>query len=304
MSDNLARSVHQRLLNHARKSARPFGEVLQHFALERFLYRLSQSPYRERFILKGGLMLHAISVGVIAVSRATRDIDLQGQMENEPEAVAAIVREICRQPVEADGLEFDAGSVQATRITEDAAYEGVRVIFNGHLGSARLRLQIDTGFGDPVMPAPVECVYPALLNFPPAVLRVYSKESTIAEKFSVMLRLGLDNSRMKDYYDIWMLSQYSDFDGGALAAAIHATCAARTLELVHTPVGLTAEFAAADDKAAQWRAFIRKSTLEGAPAELLDVVRTVADFLQPVLAALVAEDDFTAVWHPLRGWHE
>ena len=261
MSMNVAHSIHQRLLNKSREAQRPFGEVLQHFALERFLYRLSQSPYRDRFVLKGALLLR---VWQDTEARFTRDIDLLGLTANDLEGVAAIMRDICRQEVTADGLEFDPATVQASRITEAALYEGVRVVVRGHLGSARLRVQVDIGFGDPIVPAPQELSYPTLLDLPPAVLLVYTRESVIAEKLAAMLRLGRDNSRMKDYYDIWLLSKHWDFDGATLTEAIRQACATRSIGILGDPVGLSTEFVLIEGKAAQWQGFVRKSHAAGA----------------------------------------
>ncbi len=149
---NVAASVRQRLLNEARASDRPFHELLQYFAMERFLYRLSESPQGERFVLKGALML-ATWEG--SLTRPTKDIDLLGHVANDVESIVGVVKEICRQEVQSDGLVFDPASVTGERIAEEAEYEGVRVRFQGYLGTARLSMQIDVGFGDAVVPGPV-----------------------------------------------------------------------------------------------------------------------------------------------------
>ena len=157
--------MHQRLLNKAKESSRPFNELLQRFAIERFIYRLSKSPHADRFILKGALMFSAWSG---SGSRPTMDIDLLGRIDNSLDAIAAAMKDACGMVVEADGMFFDAETVTAARITEDAEYEGVRVRVQGGLGNARVSLQIDIGFGDVIVPGPSKVAYPALLDFPVA----------------------------------------------------------------------------------------------------------------------------------------
>jgi len=195
---NVAASVRQRLLNAARESGRPYDELLQYFAMERFLFRLSASPHGERFVLKGGLLL---ATWYAAPTRATRDIDLLGNVKNDVDRIVAIVGEVCGQVVEPDGLEFDAGTIVGERIAEEAEYEGVRVRFRGNLDNAQLSMQIDVGFGDAVVPAPVEVDYPTLLDLPAPRVRAYTRESVIAEKFHTMVRRGLLNSRMRDFFE-------------------------------------------------------------------------------------------------------
>ena len=198
---DIAASVHQRLLNKARESSRTFNELLQHFAIERFIYRLSKSPHADRFVLKGALMLWAWSG---PMSRPTMDIDLLGTIENSLEVITAIMKNVCVMAVEMDGLFFNASTVTAARITEDADYKGVRIRLLGNLGNARVSLQIDIGFGDVIIPGHCKVAYPSLLDFPSPELNGYTMESTIAEKFQAMVKLGTLNSRMKDFYDIYI----------------------------------------------------------------------------------------------------
>jgi hypothetical protein len=174
---NTAASVHQRLLNMAKESFRPFNELLQHFAIERFIYRLSKSPHADGFILKGALMF---SVWSGPGTRPTMDIDLLGRIDNSLEMVAAAMKDACAVDVEADGMSFNGETVTAARITEGAEYEGVRVRVQGGLGNARVSLQIDIGFGDVIVPGPRKVVFPVLLDFPAPELNGYTMESTIA----------------------------------------------------------------------------------------------------------------------------
>ena len=201
-----------------------------------------------------------------------------------------------------DGVVFDVDSVTAQGIATEGTYEGVRVSCLGCLGTARVRMQIDIGFGDPVVPRPTDTSYPVLLDHPCPVLLTYSRESTIAEKLSAMLRLGRDNSRMKDYYDVWLLSRSGDFDGATLSEAVSQCFLARGLELVGKPVGLGPEFAVTTGKAVQWSGFIRKTRATDAPTDLGEVVGAVREFLGPVLAALNAAEPFAAAWRAPGPW--
>ena len=210
---NLAASVHQRLLNKAKESSRPFNELLQYFAIERFIYRLSKSPHADQFILKGALMF---SAWCGPASRPTMDIDLLGKIDNRIDTITAVMKDACLTDVEPDGISFNAETVEAVRITEDAEYEGVRVRVRGSLGKARVSIQIDIGFGDVIVPNASTVSYPAILDFPAPELKGYTMESTIAEKFQAMVKLGVLNSRMKDFYDIWFLSRTFDFKGEIL----------------------------------------------------------------------------------------
>lgn len=175
---NLAASIRQRLLNKGRGTRRPFNEILQYFAMERFLYRLAMSPHVDKFILKGALMLTAWQA---PMSRPTMDIDLQGFAPNSINTLVEVIKAVCMQVVEPDGLTFEPESVEGERIVEDADYEGVRVRFRGNLGTARITMQIDIGFGDVVVPQPLMVEYPTILPLPAPRLRGYSQESAIAE---------------------------------------------------------------------------------------------------------------------------
>jgi predicted nucleotidyltransferase component of viral defense system len=210
MPKDIAASTHQRILNQAKESGRPFNELLQYFAMERFLYRLSQSGYVDSFILKGALLFR---VWTVPDSRATRDIDLLAFVDNSNDVLVEIVKNVITTSVPDDGLIFDPRSVEAERIKEDADYEGIRLRFNGLLGKARIRMQIDVGFGDVVHPAAIECHFPTLLDHPAPVLRGYPPETVVSEKVEAMIHLAGLNSRMKDFYDVWRLSQQQAFDG-------------------------------------------------------------------------------------------
>ena len=296
---NTSVSVHNRLRNMARESSRPFNELLQHFAIERFIYRLSKSPHADRFILKGALML---SVWSGPASRPTMDIDLLGKIDNSLENIETIMREASNMEVEDDGMLFDGQTVSATRITEDAEYEGVRVQIKGNLGNARVSLQIDIGFGDVIVPGPGKVQYPALLEFPPPELNGYTMETTIAEKYQAMVKLGVLNSRMKDFYDIWMLSKTFDFDGLVLAEAIERTFKNRKTDLTNNPVIFDPSFGTDGARQTQWQAFINKARLSNVPANFKDIAANIKMFLEQPVGSLVDRRSFHSTWKASGPW--
>ena len=296
---NLAASVRQRLLNQARSQERPFQELLQYYAMERFLYRLSCSEYAKKFILKGALLLTAWRA---PLSRPTVDIDLMGRTSNELDNIRLIVTELCNAKTEADGVQFEADSVSVAKIKEGADYEGVRVRFNAMLAGARIPMQIDIGFGDVIVPDPITIEYPTLLDFPPPRLVAYPKEAVIAEKLQALTELGLLNSRLKDYFDMWLLSRLYDFEGLSLVEAIRATFRHRSTEIEALPAGLTDAFALDPARQKQWVAFLRRSRFKTAPAELLSIVQAVREFLQPPLSAAVSGIAFAAAWRRGNSW--
>jgi len=303
MTHDMAASVHQRLLNLSRARNRPFNELLQYYALERFLYRLGCSRYRDLFVLKGALMF---TVWETPFPRPTRDIDLLGHIDNSPERIVTVVREICDQPVPDDGLRFSADTLVGERIIQGVDYEGVRVHFTIFLGSARIPMQIDVGFGDPVVPAPVPTRIPPILDFPAPELQGYSRESAIAEKLQSMVRLGEINSRMKDFLDIWLLAGHYHFDGLTLGQAVLATFRQRQTPLTIHPMAFQETFTLNPDKQMQWEAFLRRGATMGneIPRSLSEVAAALADFLQPVLEALIAGTSLASQWSPGGPWVE
>jgi predicted nucleotidyltransferase component of viral defense system len=298
---NIVASVRQRLLDKARETGRPFNEVLQYFAMERFLYRLSKPPYADSFVLKGALML---TVWEAPLTRPTLDIDLLGQIDNRIETVVRVTREICRQEVEPDGVAFDISTIGAERIAEDADYEGIRVRLRGSLGTARIVMQLDIGFGDIVIPSPEPTNYPTLLDLPAPHLRGYSRESTIAEKFEAMVKLGILNSRMKDFFDIWLMSRQFDFYGAILAEAILKTFSTRGTKIPAEPLALTNTFAEDATKTTQWRGFLRRNRLSEAPKDFMEVVMSIGAFLKPISEHLAAGHVFKSNWEAPGPWSE
>lgn len=295
MAKNTAASVRQKLLNKSWEEKRPFQELLQYYAMERFLYRLSQSPHSGCFTLKGALMLWAMQG---PTSRPTRDIDMLGQTSNEPAAILSQVRDIIATEVTDDGLHFDSDTMTAETITEDADYQGLRVTFTGFLDKAKIPMQLDIGFGDPIFPFPSWLEFPVLLDFPAARIKCYTPESSIAEKFQAMVNLGELNSRMKDFYDIWLLSRQHEFRMEHLMGAVEATFRKRGTDI---PENNPFSDAFVDSKQLQWQAFRKRLGQDHVPEAFSEVVEAVVEFLGPVMDASVA-DAPGKIWHPPGPW--
>lgn len=294
---NVAASVHQRLLTLAKSQGLPFNDLLQRYALERWLYRLSRSPEAGRFVLKGALMLVAWKVSAL---RPTRDIDLLCRMVNDLERVREALTRVCTTTVEDDGVSFDVATMQMSNIAEDADYQGVRATFVGHLGNADLPMQIDIGFSDVITPGPVALTYPTLLDFPAAQLQAYPRETSIAEKFEAMIKLGEINSRMKDFFDVWTLSDSGEFDGRVLTEAVRATFAQRQTEIAANPICFGPSFMDDPAKQRQWSAFLKRSRLTTAPEQFGDVAKAVLRFMHPIAQAIVEGRPAPPRW-PSRG---
>ena len=285
----------------SKESGRSFNDLVQYYALERWLYRLSQSGHENLFILKGALMLVAWRAPIL---RATRDIDLLARTSNDLDGIKHIISEICQADLPDDGVWFDPDSVTTTRIAEDADYEGVRATFAGRLATTRLSMQIDIGFSDVVTPGTVEISYPTILDYPAPVLRAYNRETVIAEKFDAMVSLGRLNSRMKDFFDVWLLASTSDFSGADLSAAILATFRRRGTELTAVPQAFEDDFLFDPSKQSQWTGFLKRMRPSEAPSTFSDAVTSIRVFLQPVHEALCSGDSFTMTWKHPGPWQQ
>ena len=294
---NVSASVRQRLLNRALQDGRPFNELLQYYAMERFLYRLSLSAHADRFVLKGALMLR---VWRSPQFRPTMDIDMLGRTNREEALILRLVRDIMMMDVGMDGLSFDPDSLRTERITDDAEYEGIRVRFLGSLGTARINMQIDIGFGDIVHPGPEMAEMPTMLDFPTPRLLCYSRESAIAEKFEAMVSLGALNSRMKDFYDIWLLSRQFDFIGKDLAEAVRLTFKQRGTVLPKQIEAFSRDFA--EVKQAQWAAFRKRLQQEHVPVSFQEVTTALGIFLSPIAASISEESKIPKAWTASGPW--
>jgi predicted nucleotidyltransferase component of viral defense system len=279
---NLSASVHQRLSNYAKTSNEDFNQLLVRFCNERFLYRLSRSEYNDRFLLKGASLF---TLWFNVPHRPTRDIDLLGFGSSEIADIEKIFRDICAVESE-DGLYFDSKSVKGADIKEGQEYQGVRITLLVLLGKSRINLQIDIGFGDAVSPQAETVEFPTVLDFPKPKLQAYPKETAVAEKFEAMVKLGLTNSRMKDFWDLDVLIREFEFDDETIKTAVAATFERRRTAFPNDlPVALTAEFYLDRTKQIQWQAFIRKNKLDGAK-DLEEIINSLKEFFSPIIESL------------------
>lgn len=293
-----AASIHQRILNKAVAEHRPFNELLQYYAIERFLYRLGESPHCKEFVLKGALVFIAWKA---PLTRPTRDMDFLGYTNNSVDNLVRIVQEVCTQPVEADGMIFDTTSVQGEIIKEDTDYKGVRVSFMGSLGKAQAHMRLDVGFADVITPDPDELELPTLLDhMSKPCIRAYPPETVIAEKLQAMIALGVVNSRMKDFYDLWFMAQAMEFDFQLLREAVINTFNRRKTTIPEkTPTAFTNEFA--DQKQVLWTSFLNKNRIVDAPDSFIEIIRLISTFLKPVL---FQRENLPSRWSSQTGWKD
>jgi len=273
---DIGASVRARLLTLAREKGQAFDLLLTRYATERLLYRLSITPHRDRFVLKGAMLM---TTWFDDPHRPTRDVDFLGYGDPAPEPMLAVFREICAIE-ENDGIIFDVDALRVELIREELEYGGLRLRTTALLARARITVVIDIGFGDAIEPGVEEINLPVLLDLPVPRLRAYARETVVAEKFQAMVMLGLANTRMKDFYDIWMLSRSYDFDGERLSRAIAATFERRGTAIPEeVPDALTAAFATNATKQRQWAAFVRD--LAADVPSLETIVNDLAVFLMP-----------------------
>jgi predicted nucleotidyltransferase component of viral defense system len=296
---DIGASVRARLLRLARNRGEDFQLVLTRYANERLLYRLASSRHASRFVLKGAALF---TIWTGEPHRATRDVDLLGFGDPSEDHIRSVFAEVLAVEVDDDGVRFDPSTLEVGPIREEQDYGGVRVVLLGQVTSAKVRLQVDVGFGDAITPDAVNVDFPPLLDFPAPNLRAYPRETVVAEKLEAMVKLGQANSRMKDFYDLAVLSQTFAFEGELLVRAIAATFARRGTPLpTGLPVALTPEFTDDRMKTTQWGAFLRKSGAPN-PGELRDVAATIARFVEGPLAAAATESTFAKRWAPGGPW--
>jgi len=296
-----AGAVRRQLRQRADELGLDFQQAIQYYAMERFLFRLSRSAWADRFIVKGAVMLR---VWDAAVARPTRDIDFVGRVQNTPEAVRAAVLECLGADVPDDGLRF-SGEIEVAQAMVDERYPGLRVKLRGDLAGARFTLRLDIGIDDAVVPPPGWVDYPPLLDQPAPRILAYDPSTAVAEKFESIVALGLVDSRMKDFYDLWMLAGTLPFHGRTLAGAFAATFLARGTRLpLELPPGLTDEFSSQAGTAAMWRAYQSRLATAGieAPAALSEVLALVGSFAMPVARATAENAPFPYSWRPHEGW--
>lgn len=299
MTANLAASIHARLLARARTSGEDFNLLLTRLALERLLFRLSVSRHAFNFLLKGALLF---ALWYDQPYRPTRDADLLGFGPDDADALAAVFRDVC-DIIADDGMVFDGETVKVATIRDENEYGGLRVTLIGRLGNARIPVQVDIGFGDAVTPAPERITYPVLIaDFPAPELRAYPVYTVVAEKYQAMVMLGMANSRMKDFFDLYVIAKTTPFDGAILARAIAATFQRRQSALPENAeaIALTKAFWGDKGKQTQWQAFLKRNRLDSLSFE--SVAESLSAFLVPPTKALLEGVPFAASWQPGGPW--
>jgi predicted nucleotidyltransferase component of viral defense system len=297
---NIPASILARLRNQSDEMNRPFAEVLQYFAMERFLYRLSKTRYADKFILKGGLLFY---VWNLPLRRPTRDIDFRGYVSGDSKTLLKIIHAVLEVPAPEDGLAFDMQLISVEETQIDADYRGIRVKLTALLERTRIPVQIDIGFSDELTSKAESIEYPNILPELGTVhMKGYPRETVVAEKFHAMIHHGDLNSRMKDYYDLWLISETFGFEGRSLQKAIETTFKNRDTDLpVERPVSLSTEFASANNR--RWNNFLEKINIETTEsADFANIIEQVWEFLEYPVQASLNQTQSTRKWIPIKGW--
>ena len=299
-SRNIGASVRAKLTLRARKRKENVQLVLTHYAIERLLYRLSLSDYSRQFVLKGAML---VKLWTPAPYRATADLDLLGFGDDAPERICAVFRNICVLEVPNDGVIFKPETLEVVITRIEVEYGGIRLTMIAEVAGARLPVRIDIGFGDVVTPSVREIDYPSMLDMPAPRLRAYPPETVIAEKFQALVFLGMSNSRIKDMFDLWTISETFSFDGNIIADAIRATFERRHTAIPTVkPIALTVAFSQDATKQAQWRGFLRRAAITTSPDSFAELQSKVAAFVLPPTEALAASTTFDRKWEAGNRW--
>jgi hypothetical protein len=297
---NFAASARARLLNIAKARKGEFQLTLQRYVAERFLYRLGVSPHRDRFVLKGAMLFVLWDA---ASARSTRDLDLAGFWGNDADSLAAAFREICAIPCPRDGLDFAIDTLELTPIRDANEYHGFRLLLDVRLAGAVIRFQVDVGFGDAIVPPPIDVVYPALLDTEAPRVRAYPREAVVAEKLHAMVSLGEANTRFKDFFDVWTLSSRFSFEGERLSAAIQATFSRRKTGTSSTrPEALAPAFYAEPVRGEQWLSVSEAHEARKRPSGFRGGGERVMSFLGAPWDALGAASEFAREWPAGGPW--
>ncbi len=286
-------SIRQKILNISRAGGPGFLESIKDYGMERFLYRIGISKYKDSFVLKGALMFR---VWDIKERRRTLDIDLLSYLKNDPDLIVKVIREICEIQVEKDGIKFDPDSIKSENIQKGQDYVGLRIKFIGKLDTAVIPMQIDFGFGDKVYPIPKRCKYPTILKMPHPEIKGYSVESMISEKFHAMITHGALNSRMKDFYDIWILRR-TNINHDIIGESIKRTFSKRETTIPGPEKILPkSAFKSDSDMQIKWEAFIRKQKIKNIPEQFNEVAKVVESFFREPLRELQKESNLKKDW--------
>lgn len=300
LKKNIPASIKQRLLNLRGEFDENFMLILNRYVRERLLYRIGISSYRDRFILKGAALF---ALWYDKPHRMTQDIDLLGLGVDSINGLIQVFQEICSYKASDDGLLFLTDKITGEEIRADQVYGGIRIRLDAYLGNIYIPMQIDIGFGDIITPGSENVKYPTLLDLPAPELLAYPRETVIAEKTHAIVVLGMANSRMKDFYDLWLLTQNHEFDIQILSNALQATFKRRqTIIPEDVPFGLTEEFGLDVTKRIQWQAFLRKSGLDIDGLEFTIVLEKIRNFLLPLIEAARKIQTHPSVWRPSIGW--
>jgi len=286
--EQLVASVRQRLLNIANRDRVDFQGVLIRYGLERFLFRLGQSPHRNAFLLKGAFLFPAWRNDV---NRPTRDVDLLGQGSPDPARLEIVVSEIVSCDVVDDGLDFPADNIRGEVIREASLYDGIRIKTPGQLGRTRIPLQIDIGFGDAAVPAGELLEFPTLLDQEPPRILAYRPEYVVAEKLEAMVVLGMINTQLKDYYDLWKITRTMGLSARELAGAVAVTFSRRGTPIPDTvPPALSEEYCQDDRRRRMWDAFLDRNGLDVGCESFESIVRDLRSYLMSILAEAREQD--------------
>jgi predicted nucleotidyltransferase component of viral defense system len=297
---NIPASVRQKLKNLGKNTNINLNDMIQYYAMERFLNRLSLSEFFEKFILKGGLSL---KVWGFPKSRPTKDIDMLGKINNDENSIKKKIKIILETEVEPDGIYFNSTNIKSEIITKNDDYNGIRILFNGNIDGARFNIQLDIGFSDIIYPKPIMKILPPVLNnslFTATNLLCYSLESVIAEKFETMVSLGEINSRLKDFFDIWTLSGKHQFDSEILSEAIRLTFEKRGT-LITKEIGAFSEIFI-KEKELQWKHFKKRLSLEDTSEKFADIVMELKEFINPIVDSILSNQKEHMIWKPKGPW--
>lgn len=296
---HLDQSIRAKLLNLSKQKKVDFNNLVTRYISDRFLYRLSQSKYQEKFVLKGATLFKCWQG---ELHRPTKDLDFLAYGNNEISELIQQLKAVCEIQCE-DGVQFHPESIKGEKIKEDQEYEGVRIHINYKLASVQGKIQIDIGFGDIITPQASEVKIPTFLDLPAPHLRIYPRETVVAEKFQAMVYLGISNSRMKDFYDLLFLAKNFEFKGQILKEAIEATFKRRKTSISEEiPLALTEEFTQNLAKEKAWKGFLNKNQLEPENPTLRDIIEELKLFLIPPYIAISKNQVFEKTWRPDQKW--
>ncbi|WP_128931672.1 nucleotidyl transferase AbiEii/AbiGii toxin family protein [Bradyrhizobium zhanjiangense] len=297
---NPAASIRQRLLQHTKQHGDDYQRILTRYAIERLLFRLSQTEAAERYMLKGAMLFVTWPEHVF---RPTGDLDLLGQGDPEPAIIIELFTRICQVEAPDDGIVFDPATLKVEPVRETDKYQGVQLSLKGELAKAMIHVQIDIGFGDHVYPPPTRRTFPNLLpDLPAASILMYPPETVVAEKFEAMIRFGVTNGRIKDFYDVWVTLRTFAFDLPELVEAVGGTLRRRETAIpTEMPVGLTEAFATIAEERGLWSGFLRRNPPSIQPPAFADLQVELQRFFGPVIAGLALPEGAKGRWDPDGG---